>query len=452
MLDKEKSGKLPVFVDKFFSHSLDVRVQSFNLLVITGIISMISIAIINAVTHAANTLIFIDLASAAFMIALLYITEKKKCYRASGFIIVMMVFCVAFPALFFYRAGNRGGMVSFFILAIIFTYMLLEGRDKIIAIAIEAVIYVSCFEINYLNPGLAHMFDSELDFLVDELLGFTISCILIFLTILLRDRIIKIERERISRLNQELKDQNEALAQYDSMKSDFLATVAHEIKTPLAVISASSNDTIDLLGETPLNIEFVAEDQQIIIKRVKLIDDILMDLMDTVAIERGRLILKCQLVNLSELIVQISDLQFKKLNTNNNRLNYDIQPDLPPVYADPTRIEQVLNNLLSNAVYHTRDGIITVKLEQSGGNQIVSVSDTGEGIDDEMARIILREYTSTKEDYWRHGIGLYLCRRIISAHGGDIQIESEKGFGTTISFTLNGESENGEPESANPDS
>ena len=64
------------------------------------------------------------------------------------------------------------------------------------------------------------------------------------------------------------------------------------------------------------------------------------------------------------------------------------------------------------------------------------VRDNGEGMDDEMVRIALRQYVSTKADYWRHGIGLYICRRIVLAHGGDIRIESELGQGTAIYFTL----------------
>ena len=80
--------------------------------------------------------------------------------------------------------------------------------------------------------------------------------------------------------------------------------------------------------------------------------------------------------------------------------------------------------------------MITVKLTRTDKNQIVGVTDTGEGMDMEMARIALKQYVSTKADYWRHGIGLYICRQIITAHGGDIWIDSEKGRGTTVTVTL----------------
>jgi signal transduction histidine kinase len=228
--------------------------------------------------------------------------------------------------------------------------------------------------------------------------------------------------------------------QYDQMKSDFLATVAHEINTPLAVIAASGGDTVDLLNESPLNIDEIKENQLVIEKKVKLIDNIILDLMDAVAIETGKLTLNRQLVNLSEFLKNTCNAHHKQLDLNNNRIAYAFQTALPQIWLDPLRIEQVIVNLLSNAFRHTTNGIITVKLKQAdGGGQIVSVTDNGEGMDMEMARAVLKQYVSTKKDYWRHGIGLYICRRIVSAHGGDIWIESEKERGTTVYFTLKGE-------------
>jgi len=225
------------------------------------------------------------------------------------------------------------------------------------------------------------------------------------------------------------------------MKSDFLATVAHEINTPLAIISASSQDTLDLLKETPLNTEEITDNQMMIERRVKLIDNILLDLMDTVAIEKGRLSLNRHPVNLGELLKNVCDIQFKQIDINNNSIIYDFQPDLPYIWVDPSRLEQVMINLLSNAVRYTDNGIITIKLIKTENKQIVSVIDNGEGMDVEMARVILKQYVSTKADYWRHGIGLYICRQIIAAHGGDIWIKSEKGHGTSVFFSLTEEEE-----------
>ena len=160
-------------------------------------------------------------------------------------------------------------------------------------------------------------------------------------------------------------------------------------------------------------------------------------MMDITAIETGRLALSRQLLDLAGFLKSVCDASFKKEDVNNNRLTYDLRPNLPPIWADPARIEQVLANLISNAVRHTKDGEIAVKLTRTGSVLTVSVSDSGEGMDAAIAEVVMKEYApSVQGDYWRHGFGLMVCRQIITSHGGKIWIDSEAGKGTTVSFTL----------------
>ena len=246
----------------------------------------------------------------------------------------------------------------------------------------------------------------------------------------------RVRQREVEELNRELIARNDTLERYDKMKSEFLATVAHEINTPLAVIAACSNDTLDLLKETAPNLDEIKENQEIIERRVKLVDGVLLDLMDTVAIETGRLSLSREAIDLAELIKSFCSNQFKQMDCGGNSLEFNFPKKLPHIWVDPLRIEQVMTNLLSNACTHTIDGVITVSVEQKDGSQIVSVADTGAGMDEDMAQAALKLYSSTKADNWRHGIGLYLCRRVISAHGGTFHIESELGKGTTVSFSI----------------
>ena len=113
-----------------------------------------------------------------------------------------------------------------------------------------------------------------------------------------------------------------------------------------------------------------------------------------------------------------------------------IDDRLPPILADYARIMQVITNILSNSLRHTQNGIINITLQKQGENQLVSISDNGGGMSAEMKAKALDGYVSVSKEYWRHGIGLYVCNRIVEAHGGKIWIESELGKGTTVSFTL----------------
>ena len=174
------------------------------------------------------------------------------------------------------------------------------------------------------------------------------------------------------------------------------------------------------------------------------IDRIVVELMDTVAIEQGRLSLDLAPVCLSKLLREAADSYFLKNYTGGNELCFDLDASLPPIAADSARIMQVVTNLLSNSLRHTKNGKITLSLQKHGAGQFISVSDNGEGMSEKMKQKALEGYVSVSKEYWRHGIGLYVCHKIIVAHGGKIWIESEQDKGTTVSFILPGAEEKGD--------
>ena len=435
------SEKIQKILDKYLSKNLELRIQLYNLLAFAGIGAGIAAALIALVPETKSPVAAINLGISFLSYALLRIAEKKRCYRLCSWVWVVLIFMIGFPALFFLCGGHKSGTSCFFILAVVFTALILNNREKGIAVAIEFVIYTACSLSVHYYPGIAVSFESDFIHTLHAVLNFLLCAALLLTILLMRNRMIYVRHGQIEELNRELEARNETLLRYDRMKSDFLAAVAHEINTPLAVIAASSSDTLDLLGESPLNMDEIKHNQVVIDKRVKLIDSILLDLMDTVAIEQGRLSLNRQPVNMRELLTNICGAQFHKLDANENSLEYDIQPDLPEIWADPLRIEQVMVNLLTNAARHTKNGTITVGLKSSAKTQIVGVMDTGDGMDAETMRVVFKHYISKKAIYWQHGIGLVVCRRIIDAHGGEIWIESEEGRGTSVYFSIEEEAD-----------
>lgn len=421
---------------RYFNQDLDIDIQSFNLLAFSGIVSSAIISLFSGIMKMGAVNTWINLSLSALGCGLLYFAEKKKCYLLCSRIIVIAVFITAFPLLFFAVGGYRSGTPSLFILAMVYTAILVKGRERIVMIAVESALYAACFLTAYYLPQSIIVMPVEHGIFLDVMIGSVVSGMMLLVITMLRADMFRRKQLQIEELNFELMARNETLSQYDRMKSDFLATVAHEINTPLAIIYASSIDTLELLDETPMNQSEIMNNQQHIINRVKLIDGIILDLMDTVAIESGRLSLHRQQVDLNKLIRAVCDVQFTQLDTNNNQIGYQLQGGLQMVWADPVRIEQMMTNLLSNAIAHTKDGLITVRLEGAEGRQVIQVEDTGEGMTRNQVRDVLKRYVSTKEDYWRHGIGLYICRRIMQAHGGEIWIDSKVGYGTTVSFAL----------------
>jgi len=432
----KKNGKFKRFIDKYFSRELDMQVQVFNLLAVVGILSGITVAAIAMILKESAVTSIADFSVAALSFIIMRYAYRTKRYLLCSRFFVIIMFFIMFPILFFSCGGYKSGFFSIFMIAFLFTAVLLDKRERNIAMIIEMVIYFTCCLVVYYKPETAFILESEAEYFIMSMLNFVTSCTIVLIVFLIRFRFSNNHQAQIEELNRELTARNETLARYDVMKSDFLATVAHEINTPLAIISASSSDTLDLLNETPLNTDEITENQKLIERRVKLIDNILLDLMDTVAIENGRISLNRQPVDIAGLIKNVCGAQRGKIDRNENAVEYELQPGLPQLWADPSRIEQVMVNLLSNAFHHTRGGTVKIGLKHENGKQTVFVKDDGEGMDAETRRIILKQYVSTKADYWRHGIGLFVCRRIIDAHGGEIWIESEKERGTTVSFSL----------------
>ena len=158
--------------------------------------------------------------------------------------------------------------------------------------------------------------------------------------------------------------------------------------------------------------------------------------METVSIEQGRLALSLVPSDLGTLLHSVEKDFSSHPSSGNNQLVLTIQPDLPEISADPERLIQVVTNLISNAERHTRNGIITISLTGEPGWQTICVSDTGTGMSEEMRKNALKGYVSADKDYWRHGIGLYVCHQIITAHGGKIWLKSQEGEGTQVFFSL----------------
>ena len=154
------------------------------------------------------------------------------------------------------------------------------------------------------------------------------------------------------------------------------------------------------------------------------------------ATEADRLALSLVPSDLGALLHSVEKDFSSHPSSGNNQLVLTIQSDLPEISADPERLIQVITNLISNADRHTQNGTITISLTGEPGWQTICVSDTGTGMSEEMRKNALKGYVSADKDYWRHGIGLYVCHQIITDHGGKIWLKSQEGEGTQVFFSL----------------
>jgi PAS domain S-box-containing protein len=221
------------------------------------------------------------------------------------------------------------------------------------------------------------------------------------------------------------------------MKSDLLATVSHELRTPLATIKGYATLITDYYSRLDASetIDYLRAIDSSTDRLTKLVDN----LLDTSRLEAGLLKLQKSRAGISPLIHRLAEEAGVRHAGHSIVASLDAR--LPRVDIDARRICQVLDNLIDNAAKYSPPGtVITVAARRYGGDLLVSVADQGPGIaPEELENIFDRMYRIEKRlDSGNNGIGLglYICQRLVEAHGGRIWAESAPGRGSTIKFTL----------------
>jgi len=245
------------------------------------------------------------------------------------------------------------------------------------------------------------------------------------------------QQRELEKARQRLSDENAALEEISRMKTEFLANISHELKTPLTVMSGYAQISKMQFPDYP-EYKSLHNKMKIISSEAERLSLMVGQILDVTRIEEGRLDINLQSCNIDEIIQSAVDTYFPILNKNNNILYLQIDSKLPRMYADPAQVTQVIVNLVTNAIRFTYDGSITVSASRSGDYIEISVTDTGRGIEPENLQHIFERYnnrTKSPSDTGT-GLGLYICKHIIDNHGGTISVKSEIGTGSTFSFTV----------------
>src|ERR1700686_2421106 len=230
------------------------------------------------------------------------------------------------------------------------------------------------------------------------------------------------------------------LKRVNEMRSDFGANVSHELRTPLSILRVNIETLLDTPKTSPKELARILQVMERHSKRLGLVVD---DLLTIAELESANSNLQLSEVNLSELLGKVVHDWEKKLAEKQLKMSVDAAATVPIILADETRLEEVLYNLLDNAVKYSREkGEIRLHAEQGDDDEIVlSVSDSGVGIGkNDLPRIFERFYRADKarspESIRGTGLGLSIVKHIAQRHGGRVEAESELGKGTTIRVIL----------------
>jgi two-component system, OmpR family, sensor histidine kinase VicK len=233
---------------------------------------------------------------------------------------------------------------------------------------------------------------------------------------------------------------NEKLKEAYQVQREFISVAAHELQTPLQSILGMS-EIIESALEGHDRGSVNAQDVRMISRNARRLDRLMQDILDIARIESGSFQIRKRQFNLKDIILPLADdfrKQIDSLRPEEKNIQITIsQPEKDIIlYADKERITQVLSNLLTNAVKFTHSGTISIRAERLEGEYMsISITDTGSGIDSSIMPKLFSKF-ATKSNKGT-GLGLYISKAIVEAHGGKIWAENNKdGRGAKFTFML----------------
>lgn len=420
--------KLPNLLDK----NRPIKEQLFYLICIGGLVAdVLSELFVGLVLHQTGSMAG-SFAGAVILLSALWVAKRKSLKLAAGMVCFLITF-VVFPITFLHAGGIHSGMSIWLLLGIVFDFMLLEGISFYLILGLSISAYILIFYLSYCFPQLLSMeFSPKMQY-VDILQSLIIVGVI--LGVMVREQ-LKVYQKKCDELEKALKD----LERANEAERRFLATMSHEIRTPITAI-IGMNEMIRRDSKERSTLECAADIQaasQILLTTVN-------DILDFSKIEENKMELFPRKYELAEVLEDLVQMLRVKANEKDLELRVSVDENIPSVLiGDDVRIRQIVTNLITNAVKYTTRGYVSLSVSgETGGSRCklkVSVKDTGRGIKPEDMDKLFRRYTRLDERKFGSGggtgLGLVICKEFLALMNSELEVESEYGVGTTMSFTL----------------
>lgn len=231
------------------------------------------------------------------------------------------------------------------------------------------------------------------------------------------------------------------LKELEAFRREFLGDVSHELKTPIFAVQGFIHTLMDgAMEDERVRVKFLRK----AMKNADRLSSLVQDLLIITQAESGEMELRIRKFSIHELVTDVVESLEYKFTKKNRNITWRIlanQHEHTQVLADRERIQQVLTNLVDNAIkYGDAEGTVSIELTASGGKMYTSVKDNGPGIDAEhLDKIFQRFYRvdkSRSREKGGTGLGLAICKHLLKMHGEEVTVQSKVGEGTTFTFSL----------------
>ncbi len=426
-IGENMKNRLRQIIGTYFGPNLDFRVRLFNVLAMGGTVISLGMALVGIATQVGLWNVVVNFISAALSFLLLCYSKRTGRYQLCYMITIIAIFMVLFPIMFFTAGGYHSGMPSFFVFAVAFTILMLEGKKAIAMSIFEILLYLVICIIAFRYPQLVNVWDTEQDLLTDIIVGFvSVSAVL--------GTMLYVHFKLYNQQQKQLAEQNILLGQINRMKTELFGNISHELKTPLTVISVHTQRAQALLelgreGDLEKIRESHTLAQEEVMRLSRLVDSTLrLASLQEVGGQKA-------VLDICNILRTTAEAYHSLLEKKGNVLTLSLSESPLMVLGNSDQLVQLISNLLSNAGAHTEQGEIHVRAEQRGETVVITIVDKGIGIASELLSQVF-ERGVTDGSGSGSGLGLSIGRQIAHDHGGEIEIDSIEGKGTTVTVTL----------------
>lgn len=232
-------------------------------------------------------------------------------------------------------------------------------------------------------------------------------------------------------MTKSLKESNDEIKRQEERRRAFMADAAHEMRTPLTTI----NGLLEGLEYDAIPEDSKEESIRLMQRETKRLIRLVNDNLDYERIRTNKIKLDCQMVNLKQAVLRVVEQLGKKAEKENDQLIVEMNSDVV-VYADPDRLIQILFNIVQNGIQFTKNGQITVRAQNASNGTNIQISDNGIGMTEDQIKNIWERYykadASRIQTKGESGLGMAIVHELVQIHGGEIEVSSAPGRGTTF--------------------